>query len=60
VQDPRIAAAVRLIRQHPQRAWTVEELAAVAALSRSTFAARFAQGKGRFSVETFELAPMPT
>jgi transcriptional regulator GlxA family with amidase domain len=43
LQDPRIAAAVRLIHQHPQRAWTVDELAARAALSRSTFATRFRQ-----------------
>jgi AraC-like DNA-binding protein len=43
LQDPRIAAALRLIHQHPQRAWTVDELASRAALSRSAFATRFRQ-----------------
>jgi AraC-like DNA-binding protein len=41
LQDPRVAAAIGLIHQHPHRAWTLEELAAGAALSRSAFAARF-------------------
>lgn len=46
LRDPRIAAAVRLIHQHPHRAWTVEELATQAALSRSAFTARFRQFVG--------------
>jgi AraC family transcriptional regulator, alkane utilization regulator len=40
-RDPNIAAAVRLIHGQPQRPWTVGELAAEVALSRSAFAARF-------------------
>jgi transcriptional regulator GlxA family with amidase domain len=42
-KDPRIAAAIRLIHQQPQRAWTVDELASRAGLSRSTFSTRFRQ-----------------
>jgi AraC-like DNA-binding protein len=41
LRDPHIAAAVRLIHGQPQRPWTVGELAAEVALSRSAFAARF-------------------
>jgi AraC-like DNA-binding protein len=41
LQDPQIAEAVALIHNHPDRAWTVGELAAEVALSRSEFAARF-------------------
>ena len=41
LRDPQIAAAVELIHRHPERAWTIGELAADAALSRSRFAARF-------------------
>jgi AraC family transcriptional regulator, alkane utilization regulator len=41
LRDPQIAAAVRLIHGQPQRPWTVGELAAEVALSRSAFAARF-------------------
>jgi AraC-like DNA-binding protein len=41
LRDRHIAAAVRLIHGQPQRPWTVGELAAEVALSRSAFAARF-------------------
>jgi AraC-like DNA-binding protein len=41
LRDPQIASAVRLIHGQPQRSWTVGELAAEVALSRSAFAARF-------------------
>jgi AraC-like DNA-binding protein/mannose-6-phosphate isomerase-like protein (cupin superfamily) len=41
LRDPQIAAAVRLIHEQPERAWTVDELAAEAAYSRSAFALRF-------------------
>jgi AraC-like DNA-binding protein len=41
LRDPRVAAAVELIHGDPGRAWTIGELAAAAALSRSRFAARF-------------------
>jgi AraC family transcriptional regulator, alkane utilization regulator len=43
LRDPQIAAAVRLIHSQPQRPWTVGQLAAEVALSRSAFAARFHQ-----------------
>jgi AraC-like DNA-binding protein len=41
LRDPQIAAAIELIHRQPERAWTVLELAAEVALSRSAFAARF-------------------
>ena len=41
VRDPQIAAAIELIHGRPQHAWTVGELAARVALSRSAFSARF-------------------
>jgi AraC-like DNA-binding protein/mannose-6-phosphate isomerase-like protein (cupin superfamily) len=39
--DPQIGAAVRLIHADPARPWTVTELAARVALSRSAFSSRF-------------------
>lgn len=39
--DPQIAAAIALLHSQPGRAWTVGELAAEVALSRSELAARF-------------------
>ena len=39
--DPQIAKAVGLIHREPERRWTVEELAAAVAYSRSAFAGRF-------------------
>ena len=41
LRDPQVAAAVELIHRNPARAWTIADLAAAAALSRSRFAARF-------------------
>ena len=41
--DPRIGAALRLMHGHVQRAWTVLDLARQAGMSRSAFAARFAE-----------------
>jgi AraC-like DNA-binding protein len=41
LSDSRLAAAIRVMHEHPTRAWTVAELAKVAALSRSTFFERF-------------------
>jgi AraC family transcriptional regulator, alkane utilization regulator len=41
LRDPHVANAVRLIHGQPQRPWTVGELAAEVALSRSAFTARF-------------------
>lgn len=39
--DGAVAQALRAIHQEPERAWTVEDLAAEAALSRPAFARRF-------------------
>lgn len=41
--DPQIGGALGLMHQQPEEPWTVESLAARAAMSRSAFAARFAQ-----------------
>jgi AraC-like DNA-binding protein len=41
LHDAGIAPAVRAIHQHPERAWTLGELARVSAMSRSAFASRF-------------------
>jgi AraC-like DNA-binding protein len=43
LRDPHIGRAIALIHRHPARAWTVASLAAEIAMSRSAFAARFAQ-----------------
>ena len=42
VRDPVVGQTLRLLHAHPQRAWTVEELASTVAVSRSTLADRFA------------------
>jgi AraC-like DNA-binding protein len=39
--DRGIAPAVRAIHEHPERTWSVGELASLCAMSRSAFAARF-------------------
>jgi len=44
--DPRIAQALRLMHDDVRRVWTVSDLARVAAMSRSAFAARFADVVG--------------
>ena len=44
--DTRLAAAMRLMHGEPARAWTVEELARQAALSRSAFFDRFSRAVG--------------
>jgi AraC-like DNA-binding protein len=44
--DARLAVAMRLMHEDPARAWTVEELAAQAALSRSAFFNRFLRAVG--------------
>jgi AraC-like DNA-binding protein len=41
LQDRGIAPAVRVIHEHPERAWSLGELAGLCAMSRSAFAARF-------------------
>lgn len=50
VGDPAVARALSAIHDEPARAWTVEDLARIAAISRSAFAARFRERIG--------LAPM--
>ncbi|GAA2215034.1 AraC family transcriptional regulator [Nonomuraea monospora] len=49
--DPVVAPALRAVHAEPARAWTVSELARVAAVSRSTLAARFKQVVGRGPLE---------
>lgn len=44
--DSKLAAAMRALHAEPARAWTVEELAAKAALSRSAFFERFNRAVG--------------
>jgi AraC-like DNA-binding protein len=46
VGDPLIARALRLIREQPERPWTVPRLAAAVSMSRSTFAERFRAATG--------------
>lgn len=41
LRDPRIGAALRLLHAEPARRWTVQELAAEVAMSRSALALRF-------------------
>ncbi|WLE57686.1 AraC family transcriptional regulator [Burkholderia plantarii] len=45
--DPRLAAALTAIFERPAQALTVERLAALASMSRSAFAARFAEAFGQ-------------
>ncbi|WPO48484.1 AraC family transcriptional regulator [Pseudomonas sp. S1Bt23] len=46
LSEPRIGAAVQAIHTHPAQRWTVEALARVAGVSRSTLALRFKQAAG--------------
>lgn len=46
LSDGRVAAAIRAVHAEPARRWTVEELASVAGVSRSTFALRFKRKVG--------------
>ncbi len=41
VRDPVVGQTLRLLHAHPERPWTVEELAAEVAVARSTLADRF-------------------
>jgi AraC-like DNA-binding protein len=43
LRDPRVGRAIAAIHGTPERSWTVGELAAVAGMSRSPFAARFTE-----------------
>ncbi|MFF5084924.1 AraC family transcriptional regulator [Actinoplanes sp. NPDC000266] len=47
LSDPVVAPALRAMHARPAHPWTVAELAAVAAVSRSTLAARFKQTVGQ-------------
>lgn len=49
--DPRLSAAVAAVHADPARAWTVRELAALARMSRTSFAVRFARVMGRSPIE---------
>ncbi|MFM0294465.1 AraC family transcriptional regulator [Paraburkholderia sp. RL17-383-BIF-A] len=51
LSDARLAAAIRVMHEHPTRAWTVAELAKEAALSRSTFFERFNRRVGMAPME---------
>jgi AraC family transcriptional regulator, alkane utilization regulator len=46
VSDSHIARALRLIREQPERPWTVPKMAAAVSMSRSTFADRFHAATG--------------
>ena len=46
VSDPQVARSLRLIREHPERAWTVPKLAAEVSMSRSAFTERFRAATG--------------
>jgi AraC-like DNA-binding protein len=46
LSDPQIGAAIALIHRRPEHTWTVAELATAVHMSRSAFAARFAQRVG--------------
>lgn len=47
LSDPPIADALRYLHAHPQRSWTVAELAAAVGLSRAAFARRFTDQVGQ-------------
>ncbi|MDZ5443573.1 AraC family transcriptional regulator [Micromonospora sp. 4G57] len=49
--DPTVAAALRAMHARPAHPWTVAELARVAAVSRSTLAARFKDRVGKGPLE---------
>ena len=47
LRDPQIGRAIVLIHRQPERAWTLASLADEVAMSRSAFAARFTELRGR-------------
>lgn len=51
LQDPYISKAMLAIHEAPERQWSVPQLAAVANLSRSTFAARFCRLIGQSPID---------
>ena len=52
VSDPLIAGALRLIREQPERPWTVPRMAAAVSMSRSTFADRFRAATGEAPMQS--------
>ncbi|RAU40346.1 AraC family transcriptional regulator [Pseudomonas sp. RIT412] len=51
LRDPAIAAVLRAVHSTPERAWTLEQMAALACQSRSSFAASFKAKVGQSPVE---------
>lgn len=51
LSDPRVGRALEAMHRRPAYAWSVQTLAAVALMSRSGFAARFAQLLGQSPIE---------
>ena len=47
LSDARIARALKAIHEHPAQRWSIESLAGIAGMSRSSFCARFAALVGR-------------
>ena len=41
LSDPHLSSAIAVIHQEPERAWSLEEFAHIAGMSRARFAARF-------------------
>jgi len=60
VADPAIGTALRLMHARPAEGWTVERLASEVGLSRSAFAARFAQLVGEPPLQYLSLWRMTT
>jgi AraC-like DNA-binding protein/mannose-6-phosphate isomerase-like protein (cupin superfamily) len=52
VSDPQIARALRLIREQPDRQWSVPEMAAAVAMSRSAFGERFRAATGEAPMQS--------
>jgi AraC-like DNA-binding protein len=52
VSDPMIARVLRLMREQPERSWTVPRMAAVASMSRTTFADRFRAATGETPMQS--------
>jgi AraC family transcriptional activator of mtrCDE len=46
LSDPRLGASVQALLKEPGRAWTIEDLGAIAAMSRATYARRFSDRAG--------------
>jgi len=51
MRDPAIARALNAMHSDVRSKWTVAELARIAGMSRSTFAARFVEGLGCAPIE---------